>query len=34
MEEYFECSKESLKLESPFRLIIIGPMNSGYDLQL
>ena len=29
MESYFECSKESLKLDYPFRLIIIGPMNSG-----
>ena len=29
MQDYFTCTKESLKLESPFRLLIIGPMHSG-----
>ena len=29
MDKYHSCSKEDLKLESPFRLLIVGPMNSG-----
>ena len=33
MDDYFICTKESLKLDAPFRLIIIGPMHSGYDSQ-
>ena len=29
METYHSCLKDDLKLESPFRLLIVGPMNSG-----
>ena len=29
MDKYHSCLKEDLKLESPFRLLIVGPMSSG-----
>ena len=29
MERYHSCFKDDLKLDSPFRLLIVGPMNSG-----
>lgn len=29
MDNYFICPKDSLKLDCPFRLLIIGPMHSG-----